>query len=93
MVDFSGLEGKIVTLSNYAPAPYPGWDAINSRHQKLYELMQFRVTRPLSSTGKLFQPAMQRTPMERLDETKSTHHPGLRLVGTDGWSMEVRLGS
>lgn len=71
MVDFSGLEGKIVTLSNDAPAPYPGWDAINSRHQKLYELMQFRVTRPLSSTGSSFSlpPA---TPMERLDETKST---------------------
>jgi spore coat protein A len=71
MVDFSGLEGKIVTLSNDAPAPYPGWDAINSRHQKLYELMQFRVTRPLFSTGSSFSlpPA---TPMERLDETKST---------------------
>jgi FtsP/CotA-like multicopper oxidase with cupredoxin domain len=26
IVDFSGLEGKTVTLSNDAPAPYPGWN-------------------------------------------------------------------
>ena len=54
MVDFSGLQGRIVTLANDAPAPFPGWDQINSRHAPLYELMQFRVTRPLSARGSSF---------------------------------------
>ncbi len=54
IVDFSGLEGKTVTLGNDAPAPFPGWEQINSRHPRLYELMQFRVSRPLSSKGSIF---------------------------------------
>jgi spore coat protein A len=54
IVDFSGLEGKIVTLGNDAPAPFPGWEQINSRHPRLYELMQFRVSHPLSRTGSTF---------------------------------------
>jgi spore coat protein A len=70
MVDFSGLEGKIITLANDAPAPFPGWDQINSRHSKLYELMQFRVTRPVSSRESSFSmpPA---TASRSLDESKS----------------------
>ena len=54
IIDFSGLAGRTVTLSNDAPAPYPGWDAINSKHERLYELMQFRVHRPLSAVGGSF---------------------------------------
>ena len=54
IVDFSGLEGKTVTLSNDAPAPFPGWDHAHAQHAPLYELMQFRVTLPASSTGKSF---------------------------------------
>ncbi len=70
VVDFSGLQGRIVTLANDAPAPFPGWDQINSRHPKLYELMQFRVTRPLSSKESSFS---MPTPMDQrgLDESKS----------------------
>ena len=52
MVDFSGLAGKTVTLSNNAPAPFPGWDMITPHHLQLYELMQFRVTLPLSGNEK-----------------------------------------
>jgi spore coat protein A len=48
IVDFSALEGRIATLSNDAPAPYPDWDRINPHHSALNELMQFRVTIPLS---------------------------------------------
>jgi spore coat protein A len=48
IVDFSALEGKTVTLSNDAPAPYPDWDRIKPHHSALNELMQFRVTLPLS---------------------------------------------
>jgi spore coat protein A, manganese oxidase len=51
IVDFSQLEGKTVTLSNNAPAPYPGWEFTIAHHAQLYELMQFRVTRPLTQKG------------------------------------------
>jgi spore coat protein A len=54
IVDFSGLAGRTVTLSNDAPSPYPGWAEMNSLHKKLYEWMQFRVTRPLSGNGRSF---------------------------------------
>jgi spore coat protein A len=54
IVDFSGLEGKVVTLSNNAAAPFPGWDLLNPIHPPLDEVMQFRVTLPASSRGKSF---------------------------------------
>ncbi|MGA2167743.1 MAG: multicopper oxidase domain-containing protein [Terracidiphilus sp.] len=69
IVDFSGLEGKTVTLSNNAPAPFPGWDMLKPHHMALLELMQFRVTLPLSSNGKSF--SMSPRPLTRLDESKS----------------------
>jgi spore coat protein A len=70
IVDFSGLEGKSVTLSNNAPAPFPGWDTLMPHHLALYELMQFRVTLSISSKGKSFNlpPSI---PLARLDESKS----------------------
>ncbi len=54
IVDFSGLEGKVATLSNDAFAPYPGWEVVATIHAPLYELMQFRVALPDSSRGKSF---------------------------------------
>jgi spore coat protein A, manganese oxidase len=54
IVDFSGLEGRTVTLSNNAPAPYPGWNLLHALHAPLYELMQFRVNLPVSATAKSF---------------------------------------
>lgn len=53
IIDFSGQQGKNITLSNNAPAPYPGWEFAIAHHAQLYELMEFRVTKPL---------AKQRTP-------------------------------
>jgi spore coat protein A len=70
IVDFSGLEGKTVTLSNNASAPFPGWDMLTPRHLALYELMQFRVTLPLSGNGKSFSMPNPR-PFPRLDESTS----------------------
>jgi spore coat protein A len=70
IVDFSALEGKTVTLSNNAPAPFPGWDMLKPHHMGLYELMQFRVSLPLSSKAKSFSLPAPR-PLARLDETKS----------------------
>jgi spore coat protein A, manganese oxidase len=70
IVDFSGLEGKTVTLSNDASAPFPGWGMIAPHHLALYELMQFRVTLPLSDNGKSFSmPADLK--FLKLDESKS----------------------
>jgi spore coat protein A len=54
VIDFSGLAGRTITLSNDAPAPFPGWDMLNSQHARLYELMQFRVTLPDSGKDRVF---------------------------------------
>lgn len=70
IVDFSGLAGRTVTLSNDAPSPYPGWAELNSLHKKLYEWMQFRVTRPLSGNHRSFS-LPQPIPFARLDESRS----------------------
>ena len=43
VIDFSGTQGKSFTLLNDAPAPYPGGGEVD-----LPEIMQFRVTKPLS---------------------------------------------
>jgi len=70
IVDFSGLEGKTVTLSNNAPAPFPGWDMLKPLHPALYELMQFRVNLPLSSNGNLSSMPLPRS-LPKLDEAES----------------------
>jgi spore coat protein A, manganese oxidase len=54
LVDFTGLAGKTITLSNNAPAPYPGWSLLRALHAPLNELMQFRVTETASTAGKVF---------------------------------------
>jgi spore coat protein A len=54
IVDFTGLEGKTVTLSNNGPAPFPGWDMIILHNAQLYEWMQFRVSLPLAANAKSF---------------------------------------
>ena len=72
IVDFSGHEGKTVTLSNNAPVPFPGWDMSTVMHEPLYEFMQFRVTRPLAATNKSFSlpsPIPFTVPFTRIDES------------------------
>lgn len=54
IVDFSGLAGKTLTLSNDASTPYPAWGMMQSMQIPIDELMQFRVTRPLAATGRAF---------------------------------------
>lgn len=54
IVDFSGLEGRTVTLSNSAPSPYPAWGTLKALYPAILELMQFRVTRRLSPAAKVF---------------------------------------
>ena len=54
IVDFSSLAGKTVTLTNDAPAPYPGWEFAHVEPPRLYDLMQFRVTRPPGAGAPVF---------------------------------------
>jgi spore coat protein A len=70
IVDFSTLEGRTTTLSNDAPAPYPDWDRINPHHSALNELMQFRVTLPLSRPRSSFSLPPSR-PLPRLSDSGS----------------------
>lgn len=93
IVDFSGLDGKIVTLSNNAQSPFPGWVMINGRHAALYELMQFRVTRPVSSKGKTFSMPNTR-PFSKLEETASIATRDFVLaerLDPQGKSLGVRI--
>ncbi len=72
IVDFTGHEGKTVTLSNNAPVPFPGWDMSTVMHEPLYEFMQFRVTRPLAATNKFFSLPSSipfTVPFTRIDES------------------------
>jgi spore coat protein A len=67
ILDFSRLEGRVITVSNDAPTPYPGWDSLGAMHAPLSEIMQIRVTRPLSPVGrKTSLPAP--IPFPKLDE-------------------------
>jgi spore coat protein A, manganese oxidase len=52
ILDFTGMEGKTITLSNDGSAPYPGWEMMANLHAPLYELMQIRVTLPLKANAK-----------------------------------------
>jgi spore coat protein A len=93
IVDFSGLEGRTVTLSNDAPAPFPGWAMATAHHERLYELMQFRVTRALRSKGK---PVGTLPPIafRKLDENQSVVTRDFVLserLDAQGHSLGVRI--
>lgn len=95
LVDFTGLEGKTVTLSNDASAPYPGWQMLASLHARLYELMQFKVTLPNSNRSTAWSwPAT--LPLSRLDENKATATRDFVLteqLDAQGRSLGVRINS
>jgi spore coat protein A len=70
IVDFSAVDGKTVTLSNDAPAPFPGWDIVTPHHSALNELMQFHVTLPLSRPRSSFSLPPSR-PLPRVPDSAS----------------------
>lgn len=55
IIDFAGFEGKTITLKNDSPAPFPGGGTPLQSNERL--VMQFRVTKKLSSPDKSFDPA------------------------------------
>ena len=69
ILDFSGLEGRTVTLSNDASAPYPGWNVLNASWPEVYEFLQFRVVLSIANRKSFSMPAQM--PFSRLDETKA----------------------
>jgi spore coat protein A len=69
ILDFSALEGKTVTLSNDASAPYPGWNVMNATWPEIYEFMQFRVVLPATNRKSFSMPVQM--PFSKLDESKS----------------------
>lgn len=93
IVDFSALEGRTVTLSNDALAPFPGWGMLNTLHDRLYELMQFRVTRKTTGQAPAFSiPATAR--FHRLDPAASARTRDFVLterVDAQGHSLGVRI--
>jgi spore coat protein A, manganese oxidase len=70
IVDFSGLDGRTITLANDAPSPYPGWAMLATQHAPLNELMEFRVSRPLAPNRPSFSlpPA---APLNRFDPAQA----------------------
>lgn len=93
LVDFSGLEGETVTLSNNAAAPYPGWSLQHHHHAPLYELMQFRVVLPASAKGRPFSlPKLAALP--GLDDTNTVVTRDFVLteqMDAQGKSLGVRI--
>jgi spore coat protein A, manganese oxidase len=59
IIDFAGLEGRTLILSNSANAPYPSGDAPDP--QTNGQIMQFRVTLALQGTDSSFDPTRPRT--------------------------------
>jgi spore coat protein A len=76
VVDFTGLLGKSFVLKNDAPAPFPGGGEV-----ALPRLMQFRVTRPLSSPDPPLPSAL--APVERLRPQDAVRTRSLLLAEVD----------
>jgi spore coat protein A len=92
ILDFSELEGKTVTLTNDASAPYPGWNVMNATWPEVYEFMQFRVVLPVTKRQSFSLPAQM--PFSRLDESKSVVTRDFVLseqLDDKGRSMGVRI--
>ena len=93
IVDFTGLEGKTVTLSNNGSAPFPGWGMLNMPFTPLYEWMQFRVTLPRAKDTKTFvMPAS--APFTKYDPAQSIITRDFILsekVDAQGKSLGVRI--
>lgn len=93
IVDFAGLEGKTVTLSNNAAAPFPGWEMMPIHHAPLYEWMQFRITLPMAGSEKPLRMAPS-VAFSKLDDTASVVTRDFVLseqLDPQGRSLGVRI--
>jgi spore coat protein A len=95
IVDFTGHEGKVVTLSNDAPTPFPGWTSMNALHEPLLELMQFKVTLPRSATVRAYS-LTPLQPLPQLDEFRTAAQRDFVLtekMDDQGRSLGVRINN
>ncbi len=78
IIDFSGYEGKTLTLVNDSPAPFPGNGAV-STNPALFEgnIMQFRVARQCASRDNSYDPASGKP-------LRSEQNKTVRLATLDG---------
>ncbi|HEY1647017.1 MAG TPA: multicopper oxidase [Terracidiphilus sp.] len=93
LVDFSGLEGKTITLSNSAAAPYPGWELLRAIHAPLNEIMQFHVHLPLSASGKAIdlQPTVSVPRMSSVDAAVARDFVLTERMDPQGRSLGVLI--
>jgi len=95
IVDFSNLNGKTVTLSNDAPAPYPGWEFAHAEPPRLYELMQFHVTRSLAGSAPIFSfsGSSEFRKLARDTSTVTRDFVLTEKMDTNGHSLGMRINS
>ncbi|SEA90694.1 spore coat protein A [Thalassobacillus cyri] len=79
ILDFSGLRGKKIVLTNDAPTPFPEGDPVNV--ETAGQIMQFRVSLPLSDVDKSSITA-ELSQIQYLSETQATKIRDLPLVET-----------
>jgi spore coat protein A len=77
VIDFSKFAGKNFILTNDAPAPYPGGGEVVPT-----EIMQFRVSKPLSSPDTSSVPAVL-NPLQRLAPADAVRERNLELSELD----------
>jgi len=77
VIDFSGLAGKNLVLTNDAPAPFPGGGEVVPT-----EVMQFRISKPLSGTDTSSVPAVL-APFQLLDRAMAVRERNLELSEAD----------
>jgi len=90
VIDFAGAQGKSLTLLNDAPAPFPGGGEVD-----LPEIMQFRVTKPLSGRDTSALPERLK-PMTMLPRTAAVKERVIMLSeadrASDGFPIIGELG-
>jgi spore coat protein A len=93
ILDLSGLAGKTITLSNDAPAPYPGWTRMNSPHAALSEFMQIRVTLPEKEKARAFSlpPTLPLPDLESGTSMPTRQFVLSEKLDADGQSLGVRI--
>jgi spore coat protein A len=93
LVDFSGLDGKTLTLSNSAAVPFPGWGMLRAMRAPLSELMQFRVTLARRATNSAFSlPRAISLPRLRPEQAVRTRDFALiERLDAQGRSLGVRI--
>ncbi len=86
IVDFSGLQGKTITLTNNAPAPFPSGGLLPGAPTQvgMAQIMQFKVNIPFKGTSdKSCNPAaggcLRREKMVRLADGKGKVAPGVKI--------------